>query len=317
VNLFIHHRALSRLVAAAGSDKWRNVSMLLPYSADWTALDGQASPNVIHLNGFVFPSFTDENYLSLLLSQRGSGSTAWEMLPAHTAFAAAACVPDIDKYFSGYRAFLDKHKLLAAYNQTLSTLNERLHVHAEELCRSFYMQEVGVAYIPGRPSGWVSFFKTAGPKYVPEQLASMAKELQQPFRVSETVFSNPAKGLLPALFKELVHDAGDTYFTTHDDWLIFGDNAALLASLNDAHSSLKKYIQSSQAAQYCTGNNVFSLFIRPSATDNAELLSYLHPSLRALWGGALHNDIFKIAGLQCAEISQIEFHHNLINSLGL
>ena len=146
VRVFINHRELNRLVAAAGSDKWRHAAALLPYSADWTALDGQASPNVIHLNGFVFPSFTDENYLSLLLSQNGSGTTAWEMLPAHTAFAAAACVPDIDKYFAGYRAFLDKHKLLSGYNQTLSVLNERLHVQAEELCRSFYIQEAGVAY---------------------------------------------------------------------------------------------------------------------------------------------------------------------------
>ncbi|MDR2802157.1 MAG: DUF3352 domain-containing protein [Prevotellaceae bacterium] len=298
VRIFINQRALSLPVAAAGSDKLRDVAALFPYAADWAALDGQASPNVIHLNGFVFPSFTDENYLSLLLPQNGSGVTAWEMLPAQTAFSAAARLSDIDRYFAGYKSFLDKHKLLAGYNQTLSALNERIHAQAEELCRSFYMQEAGVACISGSPAGWVSFFKTANPKYVLEQLEAMAEELQQPFRAGETAYANPVKGLLGTLFKELVHGVGDTYFILHGDWLIFSDDIGLLESFKKTGSSLKKYIQSSPAAQYCTGNNVFSLFIRPSATDNTELLSYLHPSLRGLWGGALANDAFKIAGLQ-------------------
>ncbi|MDR2359059.1 MAG: DUF3352 domain-containing protein [Prevotellaceae bacterium] len=298
VRVFINHRALNLSVAAAGSDKLRNVATLLPYTANWTALDGQASPNVIHLNGFVFPSFTDDNYLSLLLPQKGSGATAWEMLPVQTAFAAAACISDIDNYFAGYKSFLDKHKLLAGYNQTLSALNERIHVQAEELYRSFYIQETGVACISGNPAGWVSFFKTANPKYVLEQLEAIAGELQQPFRMDETTYANPAKGLLAALFKELVNGAGDNYFIMRDDWFIFGDDAGLLASLKETRSSLKKHIQSSPAAQYCTNNNVFSLFIHPSATDNTELLSYFQPSLRGLWGDALRNDAFKIAGLQ-------------------
>ncbi|MDR0582313.1 MAG: DUF3352 domain-containing protein [Prevotellaceae bacterium] len=298
VRVFINHRALNLPGAVAGSDKLRNVSTLLPYCADWTALDGQISPNVIHLNGFIFPSFTDNNYLSLLLSQNGSGATAWEMLPAQTAFAAAARLSDIDNYFTGYKSFLDKHKLLAGYNQTLSALNERIDAQPEELCRSFYIQEIGVACVSGNPAGWVSFFKTANPKYVLEQLETMAGTLQASFRVDETMYANPARGLLAALFKELINGVGDTYFIIHDDWFVFSDDAGLLASLKETRSSLKKYIQSSPAAQYCTNNNVFSLFIRPSATDNTELLSYFHPSLRGLWGNALGNDAFKIAGLQ-------------------
>ncbi|MDR3134081.1 MAG: hypothetical protein LBU42_08720 [Prevotellaceae bacterium] len=298
VRVFINHRALNLPVMAAGSEKLQKASTLLPYSADWTALDGQASPNVIHLNGFIFPSFTDDNYLSLLLSQNGSGATAWEMLPAQTALSAAVRLSNIDKYFAGHKVFLDKHKLLDDYNQALSTLNERIRVHAEELCRSFYMQEIGVAYISGNPAGWVSFFKTANPKYVLEQLAAIADELPQPFHADESVYLNPVKGLLAALFENPVNGIGDTYFILHDDWLVFGDDAGLLASLKETKLSLKKYIQSSPAAQYCSNSNVFSLFIRPSATDNTELLSYFHPSLRGLWGDALKNDAFKIAGLQ-------------------
>ncbi|MDR3350611.1 MAG: hypothetical protein LBN98_03040 [Prevotellaceae bacterium] len=298
VRFFINHRALGLPLAAVGSEKLRPVAAFLPCAANWTALDGQASPNVIHLNGFVFPSFTDDNYLSLLLPQKGRGATAWEMLPEHTAFCAAACIANIDKYFTGYKAFLDKHKLLAGYNQTLSALNERIHAQAEELCRSFYLQEIGVACISGTPAGWVSFFKTANPKYVLEQLETIAEASQQPFHADGAVYANPAKGLLAALFKELVNGVGDTYFVVHDDWLVFGDNAGLLASLKDTRVSLKKYIQSSQAAQYCANSNVFSLFFRPSATDNTELLSYVQPSLGELWGEALKNDAFKIAGLQ-------------------
>ncbi|MDR1406317.1 MAG: hypothetical protein LBI89_03850 [Prevotellaceae bacterium] len=298
VRLFINHRALNLLADAVGSNKWRGGSRSLPYTADWTALDGQASPNVVHLNGFIFPSCTDDNYLSLLLQQNGAGVTAWEWLPAQTTMVAAACLSDMDKYFAGYKAFLEKHKWLAGYNRELSILNERIQAHAEEWCRSLYIREIGIACIPGHPAGRVSFFKTANPKYVMEQFGELAEASQQPFRLNETVYANPAKGLLATLFKELAGDTGDACFTVHNDWIIFGDDADLLASLKAPEGSLKKYIQSSQAAQYCINNNVFSLFIRPSATDNTELLSYFHPSLQERWAGALQNDAFKMAGLQ-------------------
>jgi hypothetical protein len=131
-----------------------------------------------------------------------------------------------------------------------------------------------------------------------EQFESIAGERQQPFHTGETTCANPAKGLLTTLFNELVHDTGDTYFTAHGNWLVFGDDTTLLASLKNTHHSLKKYIRESQAAPYCIDNNVFSLFIRPSATDNTELLSYFHPAWQRLLGEALQGDAFKITGVQ-------------------
>ncbi len=297
VRLFVNNKALPALVAANGSNKWKGYATTLAHAANWTALDGQISPGVIHLNGFIFPSFTDDNYLPVLLSQKATGTTAWEVLPATTGIASSFRLSDASRFFNQYKAFLDKHKSLTGYLSNVATLSDRLQTNAEELFLSFYAEEAGTAYLPGPHAGWVSLFKTANRQHVLTQLETLATDLNVPFKVNDAVYHNPAKGLLSTLFGEVMSTPGDAYFTIHDNWVVFGDSPELLASLATGGASLKKRLQGSQASQYYTDNSVFSLFIQPDG-NNPELLSYLSPSLQKQWKNALAGDAFKVAGLQ-------------------
>ncbi len=302
VRLFINHRGLNALTAAVGGDVWRRYSPVLPYMADWTALDGQASPNVVHLNGFVFPSFTDDNFLSLLLSQSAANTTAWTVLPAETLLAYNLGLTSATDYLAGYRGFLEKHKLAGDYTKTLTALDERLQTNIVDLFSSFYVDEVAAACMAGNNGGWVSLFKTANPKYVIEQLKILADVQEMPFAVSDkkenVLFHNPVQGMMNALFGEPFAGIGDAYFLVHQDWIIFGDSKELLLSLHQDRMSLRKYLQTTQAAQYISGNSVFSAFINPAAADNAALLSYFNTSFQKDFAKALQAEAFKVACLQ-------------------
>jgi hypothetical protein len=303
VRLFVNHRALNALTTAAGSDKGRKAAALLPYMANWTALDGQMAPEVIHLNGFVFPSLTDDNYLSLLLSQNGADNTLWNLLPGTTALALNIGFADADRFLNGYKYFLEQHKLLAKYRNRLVTFGDQIHQNAADLFSSFYIKELGVAYVAGEPGGWLCMMKTANQKFVMEQLRDIANDLRLPWKVEgeaggAVLYHNPAKGWLPVLFGD-VFLVDDDYFTVKDNWIVFGSRPELLASLQSKHTTLKKQLQGTEASQYYSNNSILSVFVQPSgAAASAELLSYLHPSLQKRWARALQNERFKVAGLQ-------------------
>jgi len=300
VRLFVKHRALDAFTAAVGSDKWKRYSQVLPYLADWTALDGQVSPNLIHLNGFVFPSFSDDNYLSLLLLQQGA-NTAWSVLPAETALAFNIGLSDVSAFLEGYKNFLGKQKLVTEYTKAQAALNERVQTNTADLFASLYVEEIAAAYIAGTHGGWVSMFKTANLKYALEQLERVAGLQKMPFTADREnqIYRNSVPGLLETLFGEPFAGIGDTYFLVSHNWIIFGNRKELLQSLQQVHTSLKKYLQSTQASQYISNNSVFSAYINPVTTaGNTELLSYLNNSFRADFRQALQSDAFKIACLQ-------------------
>ncbi|MDR2362570.1 MAG: hypothetical protein LBD91_07565 [Prevotellaceae bacterium] len=301
IRFFINHRAINAFFTAAGSEKWRKYMSIIPYMADWTALDGVISPQVIHLNGFVFPSFTDNNYLALLPAQDGGENTLWALLPETVAIALNIGFSDVDRFLNGYKYFLDRHKILTPYRNNLVTLGEEYNQNVNDLFSALFVKEIGLAYIPDKPAGWVSMIKTANPKFVIEQLKGIADDRQRLWKIdpksSVGLYHNPARGLLAGLFGE-AFNRDDSYFTIKDNWVIFGGNRELLAAFHQPRTPFKKYLQGTQASSYCSGNSLLSLFVQPDATNNAEILSYLHPAWQGLWAKALQNDRFKIAGVQ-------------------
>ena len=302
VRFFISHKALNTLMQAKGSEKWKKYSTTLPHLADWTVLDGQASPNIIHLNGFTFPSFSDSNYLSLLLAQNGAETSAWSVLPAETSIILNLGLEDASGYLNGYEKFLEQRKLSTSYKRNIAEVDERIQRSTKELFLSFYPEEIASAYILGSQKSWVTMFKTANYKYVLEQLKNLSDELKLPFAVSDkaenNLYHNPVSGMLPALFGNVYSGTNDTYFTIQNNWIVFGDDLALLTAITTQSASLKKYLQSTQAAQYLSSSSLFSAYLIPSAENNEELLSYLHPSVQENFAQALKGETFKMACLQ-------------------
>jgi hypothetical protein len=300
VRFFVNHRAMNAFFTSVGSAYWRNYMPVIPYLADWTALDGEITPQVIHLNGFVFPSFTDNTYLALLLAQHGGENTLWSLLPETAAIALNVGFADVDRFLNGYKYFLDRHKMLTPYRNNLITLGEAYSQNVNDLFSSLFVKEIGLACIPDEHGGWLSMIKTANPTFVLEQLKGIAADRRMPWKVDpkspDGLYYNPAKGLLPGLFGELFN-TDDSYFTVKDNWVIFGGNKELLASFHQKYTPLKKYLQDSPASPYCS-SGLLSLFVHPNATYNAEILAFLHPSLQNRWAQALQNDRFKVAGLQ-------------------
>ncbi len=307
--LLINHRQLPRLLHYLGNKPAAASTAFLSLTANWTALDGQFGRNILQLNGFIFPSFTNDNFLTLLLNQQGGNTEAWEALPANTAMLLSFTLGNPELFLQDYAVYLGKQKELNSYKQAISALDKNWPKNAQQLFTALYPAEVGLACLPYNDKGeWLFLLKSSNSKYALQQLRELADYLQQPFTLLEektkdysfTVYRNPATGLQEALFGKLFGGERDTYFTVTDDWFYFSNNSDLLKAMAQFSSkqSLKRYLYQTEAAQYLSNNAGVSLLLNAPQNAGDELSGILHPNVQGLYKNVAETFTRNITALQ-------------------
>ena len=281
IRFFMNHRMIQKILPTVGSDIVKKHAPFLSYTANWSALDGQMMPNMIHLSGFTFPSFTNDNYLSCLLTQEGATIAACEFLPENTAAMLSTGFSDISRFFTSYRHYLEVRKELVNYQKQLTIAEENWQRKADEMLSSIYPKELAIAYIPN--AGWVSILRTGNIKYAEEQFREMAEKADmRDYSSSSGIFRNPMQGLLPTIFGEIYATSGDAFFKIHGDWLIFADSLQTLERFSARRNNLKTRMSEMKASQYINDNASFMVCIQstPSRDYNEAFLSFLNPTQR-------------------------------------
>jgi hypothetical protein len=288
MGFLLNHRQLPHLLNISGNKIPSDVAKFLSYTANWTVLDGQITPNIINLNGFVFPSFTTDNYLSIFLHQTNTNTNAWEVLPSFTNFMLSISMGDAKRFLNDYNNFLDIRKELNSYKQKITALDKDWSQNATELFGALYPAEVCVANV-SVPTGnhWITLLKTTNVKFALEQLQAQATQLHKNFVSAQestkygtfTLYNNPVPGLFETLLGSAFATDAETYFTTSGDWFYFSDDKTLLKQLagKEEKTSLKKYLTQTDAAQYITNNACITLVVNTPDKAGDALLKYLHP----------------------------------------
>ncbi len=296
MRFFLNHRMIQKIWPLIGTGALRKHGTFLSNTANWTALDGQVLPNMMHLSGFIFPSFSDDNYLSLLLSQQGANIAAWDFLPANTSMMLSMGIKDINRFFTTYRHYLELRKQLPEYQRTLMAMEELWQRKAEDLMAELYPQELVVAQLPN--IGWITALRSGNAKYAIEQLNELAEKTgMKDFKKSGVIYHNPAEGILSALWGTAYGVTGDTYFTVHNDWFVFSDSLQLLNNFVPQQNNLKTRMQEMQASQYIT-NNASLVLCMQSSKNNDAFLSLLHPELKKIVARGLESNPPGMACLQ-------------------
>ncbi len=291
VCLLVNHRKIARLLNMLGNKPGEDINNFLSHTANWTAVDGQINNNHIQLNGFMFPSFSNDNFLSVLLNQSGHNTEAWEVLPPVTAFFLSFTLNDPKRFLSDYIVYLEKQKALNKYKQEIATLDKQWSKNASELFLSIYPAELCVACVPSSKGySWVSMIRTHNKDYALEQFKELSGHLQMTFiaqqeRIAEKniiIYNNPAKGWLTPLIGSIFNKVDDNYFLVSNDWIYFADSREVLKDLSllSSKSSLKRELYETEAAQYLSGNNTLTLLFNASQNAENDMLDFLHPSLQ-------------------------------------
>ena len=289
MGFILNHRQLPHLSDVAGNKTPSKITNFLAHTANWTALDGQITPNMITLNGFVFPSFTPDNYLSVFLHQSNSNIEAWDILPSSANFLLSMSIDDPRRFLNNYNNFLEAHKDLNKYKQRIAALDKEWPQNAPELFCSLYPAEVALANFSS--DNWVVLLKTTNAKYALEQLQAQAAHLNKSFIATRetaidntpfTVYNNPAAGLFHTVLGDIFPENQETFFTASGDWLYFSGNEELLkrVAAKQQKNTLKKYLSKIDVSQYLTDHACITIVV--NAPDKAEqsLLQYFHPRVQ-------------------------------------
>jgi hypothetical protein len=289
ISFMLNHRQLPVLANVAGYKISPKTAHFLAHTANWTALDGQITPDRITLNGFVFPSFTMDNYLSVFLHQSNSHTGAWDALPASADFMLSLSFDDPHRFLDNYEHFLDAHKELNKYKQRIAALDKDWTQNAPALFCALYPAEVALA---GFSSGnRMTLLKTTSAEYALEQLRAQAAHLNKNFVSSRetaidnstiTIYNNPAGGLFHTVLGDIFPEDGETLFTTSGDWFYFSSNKELLKQVTVAQQkrSLKKHLSQIDVSQYLTDQACFTVVARAPGEAGHALLQYLQPQAR-------------------------------------
>jgi hypothetical protein len=289
IGFILNHRQLPHLGNVAGNKISSEKINFLAHTANWTALDGQITPNMITLNGFVFPSFTPDNYLSVFLHQSNSNIEAWDVLPSSANFMLSISTDDPDRFLDNYGNFLEAHKDLNKYKQRVASLDKEWPQNASKLFCSLYPAEIALANFSS--GDWAILLKTTNAGYALEQLQAQAAHLNKNFIATRetaidntpfTVYNNPAAGLFHTVLGDVFPENQDIFFTISGNWFYFSSNTALLKQMGikQQKNTLKKYLSQIDVSQYLTNHACFTMVVRAPDKTNHALLQHFHPRVQ-------------------------------------
>jgi hypothetical protein len=289
IGFMLNHRQLPHLGNVAGNKIPSGIMNFLAHTANWTALDGQITPNMITLNGFVFPSFTIDNYLSVFLHQSNSHTEAWDVLPASANFMLSMTIDDPNRFLNNYDTFLEAHKERNKYKQRLAALEKGWPQNAPKLFCALYPAEMALANFSS--GNRVVLLKTTNAKYAIEQLQAQAAHLNKDFVAARettadnnifTIYNNPAAGLFHTVLGEVFPENEETFFTTSGDWFYFSSNKELLKQVaaKPHKNTLKKYLSQIDVSQYLTNKACMTVVVNSPDKAADSLLQYFHPRVQ-------------------------------------
>jgi hypothetical protein len=289
VGFMLNHRQLPFLGNATGSKIPAKITDFLTHTANWTALDGQITPNMITLNGFVFPSFTMDNYLSVFLHQSSNNTGAWDVIPSSANFMLSIAISDPKRFLNDYDRFLEAHKELNKHKQRIAALDKEWPQNAAELFCSLYPAEVALANLSS--GNWVVLLKTTNAEYALEQLRTQAAHLNKNFISTRetaidnstiTIYNNPVAGLFHTLLGDVFPENHETLFTTSGDWFYFSNNSELLkqTAVAQQKNTLKKRLSQIDVSQYLTNQACLTIVINTPDQATHPLLQYFQPRVQ-------------------------------------
>ncbi|MDR2448528.1 MAG: hypothetical protein LBD52_01025 [Prevotellaceae bacterium] len=289
MGFILNHRQLPHLSDAAGNKIPSKITNFLAHTANWTALDGQITPNMITLNGFVFPSFTPDNYLSVFLHQSNNHTGAWDVLPSSVNFLLSLSINDPKRFLDSYNNFLEAHKELNKFKQHIVALDKEWSQNAPELFCSLYPAEIALAHFPS--GNQVVLLRTTNAEYALEQLRTQAAHLNKNFISTRetaidnstiTIYNNPAAGLFHTLLGDIFPENQETLFTTSGDWFYFSSSKETLKHVAVAQpkNPLKKHLSRIDVSQYLTNNACMTIVVNSPDKAEQSLLQYFHPRVQ-------------------------------------
>jgi hypothetical protein len=269
--LFLNFNYFSEVLKNIVVPEENKFTLPLASFANWSCLDIKAKNTTYQLTGFTYTKDTSNNYLNIFIGQEPQKIDITNQIPTSTAYFQCYALSDINRYFKNYDSYLNNLKDHFARQESLSKLNKKYGVNAQ----NFFRQWLGnqFAYVITEPENTnyedncYAVFKTNGNKDVPSLLnefKSKIKTLQGDKDTIGEFFRGyllqtiPVQSLIPLVFGDSFEKIKNTHFVLLNDVVIVANSAA----------ALKKWINAIEGNHTLLSDKDYSSFNENTASQS-------------------------------------------------
>lgn len=256
-NLYINYKVLPKLLATYLSKTEDNpdvngISNIATFS-NWTGLDLKIKPDGIMLNGFSSVSDSN-NFLNIFTKLQPQKVEITKILPKKTAFMFYMGIDNVDIYMKNYQTYLIKNKTFKAYSDNIKRLNTLLGIDVAKTMTNWMDKEMALVITePSAPSitnNTYAVFKSKNLNLTKESLKQIKEAAgKKEGTIKEEIYRDYPIGfidvphLLPSLFGSVYGKMEKMFYTTIDEYVVFGNQASSIRKFIDDNKDKKLLIK--------------------------------------------------------------------------
>ena len=223
--LFVSNVHASYLMPAVFTKKYSSFSGFVSRFSDWTAFDVSDSPESFALDGSAVYDSDASEFLSVLQKSVPAYSSAADILPSYTVFAASLPLGEVDAYAYAYEAYLDSRQMMQKNRAVKKTLASKAGISPDDLMAALGVREaVSASFMAGGRLERVNLIRTGDD--VPEVLFKGIDGFSRKDYVP-AVHAWPYAGFVASIFGNLFSLEDESCFTWIDGWVVSGGMMAV------------------------------------------------------------------------------------------
>lgn len=316
--LYVNHHQIGKFFSGAITRGFLKYSDFFLHYASWSCLELDADDGKLALHGVMTNGSEQKYNSSVLYSQLPVKSSMDEILPAETVYALGLSFSDIKGYTDAYGEFLEVHKRLSGYRDTLKAVTiEGEKNPISYLCDSLAVEEVVAAYCKfGDRYGWLTFVREKSSFGLGDMVGSVLASDKQ-IEVRPYIYKRYIKSVLGEGFSHCNEEA----YCKIDSWHVIGpeDIVKEYALGNANYTSLEYYLGQTPAKDFFEKEGVVKVIVNPHVAKDSVLkilkpyyakmlersLEYKNFGLAAINVGAIGGEIVADASVYAVRMAQL------------
>lgn len=275
-NLYINYRNFPEYVQTFLAPGVKSNTQFFTGFAGWSALDISLKPNALLMNGYTFAGDSLHQYLGIFSKQKPQQIEIPNIIPANTSTLLYFGVSSFKAFHRDYKSWLDSRNQLVNYTGTVDAVNKKNKIDVEEEMLSWIDNEFALVISePGKEDFSANTFAVFRSNKISEAVKKINALSDSVARKegskSDTLHFRgfvikefPLSKICGALLGSAFNSMESNYFTSVEDYIVFGKN----------EQALKYFVSEYGSGKTLSKNSYYNAFRKENLSDEANIFLY-------------------------------------------
>ena len=304
-NLYINYKVFPNVLSTVISPTFQTELDNLSNIANWAEVDLDLVPNAIKLNGYTYANDSVNNYLNAWHNQESKKPAILQMLPQNTSTFIHLGYSDFDLFRKDYRTYLEKNNKLFEFGTAIKLTETKYNINFTSDFLNHINDEMALAISESAAdkykNGAFAIFKMKNIENAISAITKIDTKIDQIKNIEGDTINFKGysiqqinlSGMMKVLFGEPFSIVTENYYTSINNYLIFGNSV----------NSLRDFINYYERGKTLARDENFSAFM-DNLNSNSNIIVYSNI--------ARSKDLYK-AFVSNETANDIDKHRDLLN----